>query len=133
MRLGVLVLAFAQAAVAQQSYFPARGQWQARTAAAVDLDSAKLQAAVDYALTHGSSWDFDRDQVRTFGPPLGPLPKQRASTNGLVIRHGYIVAEFGDTLGGIAAKTGVSLTRIQELNPNVDPHAMVAGQQIRLK
>jgi len=97
LRLGVLVLAFAQAAAAQQSYFPARGQWQARIAAAVDLDSAKLQAAVDYALTHGSSWDFDRDQVRTFGPPLGPLPKSRASTNGIILRHGYVVAKFGDT------------------------------------
>jgi CubicO group peptidase (beta-lactamase class C family) len=63
----------------------------------VDLDSAKLQAAVDYALSHGSSWDFDRDQVRTFGPPLGPLPKSRASTNGIILRHGYVVATFGDT------------------------------------
>ncbi|MEO7156718.1 MAG: serine hydrolase, partial [Vicinamibacterales bacterium] len=48
------------------------------------------------ALTHGSSWDFERDQVRTFGPPLGPLPKTRATTNGIVLRHGYIVATFGD-------------------------------------
>jgi len=28
---------------------------------------------------------------------LGPLPKQRAGTNGIIVRHGYIVAEFGDT------------------------------------
>ena len=64
-------LAVAQVALGQsaRSYFPPRGEWQTRSAAAVDLDSAKLQAAVDYALSHGSSWDFDRDQVRTFGPP----------------------------------------------------------------
>ena len=92
-------LAVAQVALGQsaRSYFPPRGEWQTRSAAAVDLDSAKLQAAVDYALSHGSSWDFDRDQVRTFGPPLGPLPKSRASTNGVILRHGYIVAKFGDT------------------------------------
>ena len=41
--------------------------------------------------------------------------------------------QVGDTLGGIADKTGVPLSRIQTLNPNVDPHAMVTGQKIRLK
>jgi LysM repeat protein len=41
--------------------------------------------------------------------------------------------QVGDTLGGIAAKTGVPLSKIQELNPNVDPHSMNAGQEIRLK
>src|SRR5689334_9505719 len=94
--LGVVV-ARSTIAQAPRSYFPTRGAWEHRSAAAVDLDSAKLQAAVDYALSHGSSWDFDRDQVRTFGPPLGPLPKSRASTNGIILRHGYIVATFGDT------------------------------------
>jgi CubicO group peptidase (beta-lactamase class C family) len=61
------------------------------------MDSAKLQEAVSFAQAHGSTWDFDRDQVRTFGRPLGPLPKSRAATNGIILRHGYIVAEFGDT------------------------------------
>ena len=41
--------------------------------------------------------------------------------------------QVGDTLGGIAQKTGVPLAKIQELNPNVDPHAMTAGQKIRLR
>ena len=41
--------------------------------------------------------------------------------------------QVGDTLGGIADKTGVPLDRIETLNPNVDPHAMVTGQKIRLK
>jgi LysM repeat protein len=41
--------------------------------------------------------------------------------------------QVGDTLGGIADKTGVPLDRIEELNPDVDPHAMTTGQEIRLK
>ena len=61
------------------------------------MDARKLQQAVDYAQANGSDWDFDRDQVRVFGKPLGPLPKQRAATNGIILRHGYIVAQFGDT------------------------------------
>jgi LysM repeat protein len=41
--------------------------------------------------------------------------------------------QVGDTLGGIADKTGVPLERIEELNPNVDPHTMSSGQEIRLR
>src|SRR5258708_40161135 len=77
------------------TYFPPAGQWERKSPAAAGLDSAKLQDAVDFALSHGSAWDFDRDQVRTFGPPLGPLPKQPAATNGIILRHGYVVAQFG--------------------------------------
>ena len=94
--LALLALASAQA-LAQASYFPPRGQRQAHSPSAEGVDSAKLQLAVDYALAHGSTWDFERDQVRTFGPPLGPLPKTHASTNGLILRHGYVIAKFGDT------------------------------------
>jgi LysM repeat protein len=43
------------------------------------------------------------------------------------------VVQVGDTLGGIADKTGVPLERIQELNPDVDPHAMTSGQKIKLR
>lgn len=44
----------------------------------------------------------------------------------------YIV-KVGDTLGSIAAQTGIPLSTIQTLNPDVDPHAMVAGQRIKLR
>jgi len=79
------------------TYFPPPGQWQTKSPVALGMDAAKLQEAVDYAQAHGSTWDFEKDQVRTFGTPLGPLPKQRAATNGIILRHGYIVAQFGDT------------------------------------
>ena len=52
---------------------------------------------MEYAQANGSNWDFDKDQVRVFGTPLGPLPKQRAATNGIILRHGFVVAEFGNT------------------------------------
>ena len=61
------------------------------------MDAAKLQEAVEWAGAHGSKWDFGKDQVRVFGKVLGALPAQRAATNGIILRHGYIVAEFGDT------------------------------------
>jgi len=91
--LAALVALHAQTAA---KYFPPPGQWQKKAPAEVGMDAAKLQQAVEYAQSHGSSWDFEKDQVRTFGVPLGPLPKQRAATNGIILRHGYIVAQFGD-------------------------------------
>lgn len=95
MMLGAVVLL--APALYAQTYFPPPGKWQKKAPAEVGLDAAKLQAAVEFAQAHGSTWDFEKDQVRTFGTPLGPLPKQRAGTNGIILRHGYIVAEFGDT------------------------------------
>ena len=95
----LLVVGLASALQAQKAatYFPPPGQWRTISPSAVGLDSAKLQLAVEYALAHGSTWDFEKDQVRTFGTPLGPLPASRAGTNGIILRHGYIVAQFGDT------------------------------------
>ena len=97
--LAQILVATAVASVGSQqskAYFPPPGSWQRKSPAEVGMDSAKLHTAIDYALSHGSTWDFDRNQVRTFGRPLGPLPKQHASTNGIILRHGYIVATFGD-------------------------------------
>jgi CubicO group peptidase (beta-lactamase class C family) len=79
------------------TYFPAAGTWQYKAPAEVGMDAAKLREAIEWAEAHGSKWDFAKDQVRVFGKVLGALPAQRAATNGIILRHGYIVAEFGDT------------------------------------
>jgi LysM domain len=39
----------------------------------------------------------------------------------------------GDTLAGIADENRVSVERIQELNPELDPQALVSGQKIKLR
>ena len=38
----------------------------------------------------------------------------------------------GDTLSGIAEKTGVSLAVIEQLNPDIDAQTLHAGQKIKL-
>lgn len=43
------------------------------------------------------------------------------------------VVESGDTLGSIAAETDVPVETIQELNPEIDPQTLVAGQEIKLR
>jgi CubicO group peptidase (beta-lactamase class C family) len=88
----------AQTAQAKRTtYFPAAGTWQRKAPAESGMDAGKLKEAVEWAESHGSKWNFEKDQVRVFGKVLGALPAQRAATNGIVLRHGYIVAEFGDT------------------------------------
>ena len=43
----------------------------------------------------------------------------------------YIV-KSGDTLSSIAIKTGVSLARIQALNPKLDSQSLQTGQRVKL-
>jgi LysM repeat protein len=43
------------------------------------------------------------------------------------------VVKSGDTPSGIAAKTGVSLVRLQELNPSLDPQALSVGERLKLR
>lgn len=87
------------------AYVPGPGDgWETRAPEEVGMDAALLQEAVDHALAHETT-DIPQDpgeylRDRFEGLPhqeiVGPT-KERGGVNGLVIRHGYIVAEFGDT------------------------------------
>ena len=46
---------------------------------------------------------------------------------------GTYTVKTGDTLGGISQKTGVPVEQLQELNPELDPQALVSGQKIKLR
>jgi LysM repeat protein len=39
----------------------------------------------------------------------------------------------GDNLALIAERTGVPLETLRELNPDLDPQALVTGQRVRLR
>jgi LysM repeat protein len=43
------------------------------------------------------------------------------------------VVESGDTLISIAHHTGVPVFRIEELNPEVDPQILIAGETLKLR
>ena len=80
-------------------YYPAAGDaWQRGKPEDAGMDSAALAAAVGFAQTQAGNMPKDfSTQVENFGRVLGPLPKTHGDTNGIIIRHGYIVAEWGDT------------------------------------
>ena len=80
-------------------YYPLPGdQWETKRPAELGFDPALLEQAVAFARTQESKVPRDfSTQVQTFGALLGPLPKERGETNGIILRNGYIVAEWGDT------------------------------------
>jgi LysM repeat protein len=47
----------------------------------------------------------------------------------------YYLVKPGDTLSGVAAQTGVSLSRLAALNPSVSapPYSLQTGQRLRLR
>ncbi len=77
---------------------PPGAAWQKRKPEDAGMDSALLDQAVAYARTQPSTMPADfSTQVETFGRVLGPLPKMHGDTNGIILRHGYVIAEWGDT------------------------------------
>lgn len=45
----------------------------------------------------------------------------------------FYVVQNGDTLTSIARKTGVSVDRIEALNPGIDPQILVSGDKLKLR
>lgn len=87
-----------------QSYVPGQ-QWAQRPAHAVGMDAGALAAAAAYTETHETPWPRDVEQgLRTtllanegeHGAIIGPM-RPRGGVSGLILRHGYIVHEWGDT------------------------------------
>jgi CubicO group peptidase (beta-lactamase class C family) len=87
------------------SYVPG-DEWEARAPAALGLSPYGLAAAAAYHRAHESGWprDFITASGRYIGVEdepatsevLGPV-RPRGGPNGIVIRDGYLVAEWGDT------------------------------------
>jgi len=66
----------------------------------------------------------DQGNDRDRGDGNGERRRRRAET--------YTVVA-GDTPSGIAEKTGVPLSTIEELNPDLDPQALSVGDEIRIR
>jgi CubicO group peptidase (beta-lactamase class C family) len=85
-------------------YFPDRFGWRTRTPAQVGADSTRLDAAIKFATDNENpaTKDLAVDMATTFGgrepfdTPIGPV-QPRGALNGIIIKNGYIVAEWGET------------------------------------
>ena len=102
--VGVLLVPVAAASIAAQTtYYPTAGTWEKRTPAQVGLSQSSVDSAVKIAIASESTTPKDLLQnhlASSFGrephsEALGPFTV-RGSASGLIIRRGYIVAEWGD-------------------------------------
>jgi CubicO group peptidase (beta-lactamase class C family) len=97
-----LLLLLAPIASAQTVYVPPRGDWERRAPEQVGLDPAAVRAAINFALDNASTAPHDllEQHRRSFGrephgEAVGPF-KERGEPTGLIIRNGYLVAEWGE-------------------------------------
>ncbi len=100
----VSALAFlaAPAAADGSAYVPPPGEWAARPAAELGMDAAALQSALRFAVEHESRQPRDLALAvplsfarEPFDAVIGPT-QPRGDPTGLVIRHGYVVAQWGE-------------------------------------
>lgn len=98
-----LVLGFAEYGFSQSTYFPAEGDaWQRRTPDQSKMDGARLKEAIDFAIQNESKAprNLELAHYQTFGrEPFGEAVgafKERGEATGIILRGGYIVAEWGD-------------------------------------
>jgi hypothetical protein len=80
----------------------------------------------------GEPESAEQRRAEQAGAPPAESPREEGAQRPTTRRATYTV-KTGDTLGGISRKTGVSVQRIQELNPDLDPQALVSGQQLKLR
>jgi len=90
-------------APAQKLYYPGAGEaWEQRTPQQVGMNASLLQEAVAFATSSESKSPRNLELAHyqtfgrePFGTGVGPF-KERGDATGIILRHGYIVAEWGD-------------------------------------
>ncbi|KAA1242473.1 serine hydrolase [Aquimarina sp. RZ0] len=88
--------------IAQQTYFPERGNWEEKLPSTFNINTTALQEAIQYAQNNEYSGakdlrqailkGFQREPYHTI---LGPT-KKRGTPAGIILKNGYIIAKWGD-------------------------------------
>jgi len=87
------------------------------------------------AIVLGSGVVGDEGGSKTVGTSDLPTATERTDTTPQQQPRGpatYTI-KANDTLTGIAAQHNTTVERLQELNPDLDPQGLVAGQKIKLR
>jgi teichoic acid transport system ATP-binding protein len=110
---------------------PAQSSSSARIFALVAL----AICAVAVLIVIGSSLGGGDDSSGGGSPSDETTSEQTAGTTTVPARRqpATYTVQSGDTLGAIAETTGVTVETLQELNPELDPQALIAGQKIQLR
>ncbi len=101
--LVVLLLSASAVSSSAQTYYPDRFSWETRAPASAGWNAAALDDAIKFVVANENpntkdlavdvAVQFSREPLSRL---LGPT-KPRGALNGLIVHHGYIVAEWGET------------------------------------
>ena len=138
--LFIFVSTFSISATAQD-YFPGKwGDWEIKTPAEVGMNAAKIQEAIQFAKDNEieNPRSMEENHYGTFGREpygdgVGPF-KDRGPQTGIIIKDGYIVAEWGEpfrvdmthsvTKSFLSYTAGLAYDKglIRDVNDTVDPY-----------
>jgi CubicO group peptidase (beta-lactamase class C family) len=83
-------------------YYPDADQWLTKTPAEVNMNASKLSAAIEFVRQNESQTPKNLEEAHyqsfgkePFGEAIGPF-SERGEATGMIIRHGYIIATWGD-------------------------------------
>jgi LysM repeat protein len=85
---------------------------------------------VHSALTHNGSTTTATVATTTQQHPTTTTTKKKPKHHAAPRR--YYTVQSGDTFGTIASKEGISVERLQALNPGVSSNALNVGQKLRV-
>ena len=93
-----------RAETAAPRYFPPKGSWESRPPSELGLNPAKLDAAIQFSVQNQNpnTKNLAEDILETFrneapyNKLIGPA-QERTGMNGVIVRHGYVAAQWGDT------------------------------------
>jgi LysM repeat protein len=78
-----------------------------------------------------------RSTTRTHkAPPAAkhhPVARQRSTSKPRPPSPRYWTITAGESFGSIAAKTGIDITKLEELNPRLHPTTLQVGDRVRLR
>ena len=95
-----------------------------RAFAVVALVAALVLVVVVVVTSSGGSDNGDNGNGH--GPKVSKVGRK-------ALRKGVWIVHTGDTLGEISVKTGIDQDTLLQLNPDLDPQALLEGQRIALR
>ena len=95
-----------------------------RVLAVLALVAALVLVVIVIATSSGGS--SDGDNAKNGKPDVSKVGRK-------AVRKGVWIVQSGDTLGEISVKTGIDQTTLLQLNPDLDPQALLEGQRIALR
>ena len=96
------------------------GEISARTGVSIESLEAYNPAVNPFALTPGERlnlWQHPPKPAAPKSKPLGPM---------------FWLVKAGQSFGSIAASTGINITKLEQLNPDLKPASLQPGDRVRL-